>query len=180
MLVSGDFTTVITLALDSNPGGSTLSGTLSATVIGGVATFSDLSLDNPGTGYTLRATASGLTDAVSDAFNVIAFDANTITGTVFNDLDGSGAQDPGESGMSGVTVFLDLDNSGGLDVGEPSTTTDGSGHYAFASLSDDTYHVTVVVPASFNPTTPLTVDVTVPQARLDARQLRLAGGRSTD
>ncbi len=162
-LVSGDFTTVITLALDSNPGGSTLSGTLSATVSGGVATFSDLSLNNPGTGYTLRASASGLTDAISDAFNVTAFDANTITGTVFDDLDGSGAQDPGESGMNGVTVFLDLDSSGGWDAGEPSTTTDASGHYAFASLSADTYHVTITAPAGYNPTTPLTVDVTVPQ-----------------
>src|SRR5207244_715245 len=36
----------------------------------GIATFPSLSVDKAGTGYTLRATASGLTDATSSAFNI--------------------------------------------------------------------------------------------------------------
>src|SRR5262249_18481453 len=34
-------------------------------------TFNDLSLNNPGTGYTLAATENGLTGATSSSFNVI-------------------------------------------------------------------------------------------------------------
>ncbi len=47
-----------------------LSGTLVVNVVNGVATFSDLSIDEPGMGYTLHATASGLTAATSNPFNV--------------------------------------------------------------------------------------------------------------
>ena len=36
----------------------------------GVATFSDLSIDQVGNGYTLQAAASGLTGAVSTPFNI--------------------------------------------------------------------------------------------------------------
>ena len=36
---------LVTLALDANPGGSTLSGTLTVAASGGIATFSNVSLD---------------------------------------------------------------------------------------------------------------------------------------
>src|SRR5213080_2773199 len=39
------FTGSVTVALGNNPGGSTLSGTTTATAVGGVVTFSDLTLD---------------------------------------------------------------------------------------------------------------------------------------
>ena len=38
----------------------------------GVATFANLSIDKAGTGYTLTASATGLTGATSGAFNVVA------------------------------------------------------------------------------------------------------------
>jgi len=66
------FTGSITLALGTNPGGGTLSGTKSVTAVNGVATFSNLSIDKAGNGYTLQATASGLTGASSAAFNITA------------------------------------------------------------------------------------------------------------
>ncbi len=43
----------ISVALGSNPGSATLSGTLSKSVVAGVATFDDLQLDQTGVGYTL-------------------------------------------------------------------------------------------------------------------------------
>src|SRR5436190_19672691 len=64
------FTGLITVAIGSNPGGGTLAGTTSVNAVSGVATFSTLSINNPGTGYTLVASASGLTGATSTAFNV--------------------------------------------------------------------------------------------------------------
>jgi len=60
----------ITVAIGTNPGSGTLSGTTTVATSGGVATFSNLSIDKSGTGYTLAATATGLTAATSGNFNV--------------------------------------------------------------------------------------------------------------
>jgi len=62
----------ITIALGTNPGGGTLSGTATVTAANGVATFSNLSIDKVGNGYTLAATATGLTGATSAQFNIAA------------------------------------------------------------------------------------------------------------
>ncbi len=62
----------VTIALGSNPGKSTLGGTLSVTVKNGVATFSGLTLNKAGIGYTLKVTAGTLTAATTNAFNVVA------------------------------------------------------------------------------------------------------------
>ncbi len=64
------FTGTMTVAIGVNPGGSTLGGTLTVTAVAGVASFSDLTLNNPGTGYTLKVSATGLTGITSSAFNV--------------------------------------------------------------------------------------------------------------
>jgi hypothetical protein len=69
LLVASSNATV-TIALGANPGGSTLAGTLTQTASNGVATFSDLSLDQLGNGYTLVASATSLGNATSPAFNV--------------------------------------------------------------------------------------------------------------
>jgi len=61
----------ITLAIGTNPAGATLSGTATVAPISGVATFSNLSLDKSGIGYTLTAHAAGVADAASDFFDVI-------------------------------------------------------------------------------------------------------------
>jgi hypothetical protein len=68
---TGDTSDTVTLALSTNPGGGTLSGTLMMTVVNGVATFGDLSIDLPGMGYTLHATVGGgVPDIDSDPFNI--------------------------------------------------------------------------------------------------------------
>lgn len=65
-------TSVITVAIGANPGGGTLSGTVSRSAVGGIASFADLSINKVGTGYTLRATATGLTGATSAGFDISA------------------------------------------------------------------------------------------------------------
>ena len=62
----------VTIALGNNPGGGSLGGTLKVNVSNGVATFSGLTLDTADTGYTLVATATGLTSATTGSFNVVA------------------------------------------------------------------------------------------------------------
>src|SRR5207237_9357261 len=60
----------IAMAIRTNPGGATLSGTTPQTAASGLATFGDLSLDKIANGYTLSATSGGLTGATSNTFNV--------------------------------------------------------------------------------------------------------------
>jgi uncharacterized protein YjdB len=62
----------ITIAIGNNPGGSTLGGTLTQNTVNGVATFNNLTLNRSGDGYTLTASATGLTSATSSAFNIVA------------------------------------------------------------------------------------------------------------
>jgi hypothetical protein len=60
----------VTLTLGSPTPGVTLSGTLRVAAVNGVATFPDLSMTKAGAGYTLRATATGVTEATSAPFAV--------------------------------------------------------------------------------------------------------------
>ena len=60
----------VTVALADNPGGGTLDGTLTVTASQGIATFSGLTLDQAGSGYTLQAINFGLTATMTGAFNV--------------------------------------------------------------------------------------------------------------
>src|SRR5207244_996220 len=66
------FTGNVTVAIGANPSGGTLAGTATVAAVSGVATFSGLSIDKAGTGYTLVASSSGLTDPTSTAFNITA------------------------------------------------------------------------------------------------------------
>ena len=65
-------TVSVTLAITggTGTGGAALGGTLTVAAVNGVATFSTLTVDRVGTGYTLTVTATGLTNATSTAFTV--------------------------------------------------------------------------------------------------------------
>jgi len=69
----------VTIALGTNPTSATLSGSLVAAPVNGVATFSNLALDFPAAGYTLNATYSGVPAATSAAFTVLAGHSNLLS-----------------------------------------------------------------------------------------------------
>src|SRR5439155_100880 len=75
------FTGLITVAFGGNPGGGTLAGTPTGRSVDGVATFSTLSINNAGNGYTLLASASGLTGTTSASFNITAPPATNLAFT---------------------------------------------------------------------------------------------------
>src|SRR2546422_1932572 len=93
----------ITIALGNNPAGGTLSGTKIVTPVNGVATFSNLSIDRAGNGYTLVATATGLTGATSAPFNIAAPQARV-------DVSGGGRIDPD---IGKTTFGFDVDSRSG-------------------------------------------------------------------
>ncbi|MGI8788254.1 MAG: choice-of-anchor Q domain-containing protein, partial [Pyrinomonadaceae bacterium] len=71
----------VTIAIGNNPSGGTLSGTTTVAAAGGTATFSNLSINQPGNGYTLIASSVGLTSATSNPFNIAPLPDLTITKT---------------------------------------------------------------------------------------------------
>src|SRR5438034_1123646 len=75
------FTGTVTVAIEANPGAGVLSGTTTVAAINGVATFATLSINNSGTGYTLAATAAGLTET-SAPFGIIPGSAIQLAFTV--------------------------------------------------------------------------------------------------
>ena len=72
-----------------------------------------------------------------------------IHGVVFDDANGNGVQDSSESGIPDIT--LTLETVSGQPVAQ--TTTNAFGQYAFDNLASQTYHLQLVVPAGWTPTT---------------------------
>ena len=104
-VVTSDSTTTVTAAIASNPGGGTLSGTLTVTAVSGVATFTDLAIDKVGTGYTLSFSSTpALSGATSSAFDVTVPQADL---ALSKDVDNPA---PGES--SAVIYTVTVTNNG--------------------------------------------------------------------
>ncbi|MCC6385857.1 MAG: hypothetical protein IT302_00590 [Dehalococcoidia bacterium] len=104
--VTGDSTTVVTLAL-TNPRGATLTctGGLTRTVVQGMAVFSGCSVDLANTAYTLTATSSpALTAGVSAAFNVGAAPPSSVANLAAAATAGPGAHLTWTDGSPGTTI----------------------------------------------------------------------------
>lgn len=76
------FSGLISVVLGANSSGATLAGAQTVAAIDGVATFPDLSIARAGDGYTLVATASGLTSATSATFTITPGPATQLVFTV--------------------------------------------------------------------------------------------------
>ena len=97
-------TTPITIAIGPNPSIGTLGGTTQVNAVAGVATFSALSINNVGTGYTLMASGTGLTAATSGAFNVTVGLPSKLAFTV----------QPGNVAAGGtITVAVSIEDASG-------------------------------------------------------------------
>jgi uncharacterized protein YjdB len=140
-------TNAVTIALDDNPANATLSGTRTVNAVAGIATFSDLRISRPGTGYRLSATSGELTPATSNTFAVVSGPpaAMTITtqpsstatsGAVFGrqpviqleDREGNNAA------VAGIRVTATLVGSGGTLGGTTTIETDAAGAARFSNL----------------------------------------------
>ncbi len=134
-------TNSITMSIGTNPSGGTLSGTVTASAVAGVATFSALSINKAGTGYTLSASASSLTSATSSAFNVTAgapasvtpasgTPQSTVINTAFTLPLAATVSDSSGNAVSGIVVTFTppLAGASGVFAGGINTaTTNASG-----------------------------------------------------
>jgi outer membrane protein assembly factor BamB len=86
---TSDNATQVSLAIGTNPAGGTLSGGSAVTVASGIATFSGLSINTAGTGYTLTASSTpSYTAATSAAFNITTTSSSWTTYMQGNDRTG--------------------------------------------------------------------------------------------
>lgn len=110
----------VTLAIGSNPAGGTLSGTVTVNAVNGVASFGNVSIDQVGSGYTLTASAAGLTGASSPTFDIVPTQVNTIIVIT------SDTPDPSTIGVP-FTVTWNLNSSGTAPItGNVTVTVNGT------------------------------------------------------
>jgi hypothetical protein len=158
--IATTFNSLVTVALSSNPGGATLGGTVSATPVNGVATFSGLTVTAAANGYTLKANGGGLPQVVSSAFNVNAAAASKLVvtsqppasvtagngfGLVVSAEDRFG--NIATSYTTSVTVALTT-NPGSTTLGGTLTATPSGGVATFAGLTINTAAIGYVLSAS--------------------------------
>jgi len=98
--------------------------------------------------YYSITTSSG-TNIAGETFG--NFKAVTVSGNVYNDLNGNGLHDAGEPGLSKWTVLLE--NSSGTVIA--SVKSDVNGNYTFTGVGGGTYEVAEVVQTNWVQTQPL-------------------------
>src|SRR5207248_2926759 len=158
--VAGVDTVTVVVTLHDNPGSDTLNGTKNTHPVNGVATFTNLSLNTPGQGYTLEASAGPL-NKLSDPFNIMPPPPTTGALTVTTNT-------PANPPAAGYTVTVN--GTGGTTKG-----IGASGTVTFVGLSAGNHSVTLgdvpsnctvsggdTQPASVtaNQTTPVTFTIT--------------------
>jgi hypothetical protein len=139
------FTGNITVAISTNPSGGTLSGTMSVAAVAGVASFSTLSIDKSGAGYTLGAAAAGLTGATSAPFNMASDSATHLEFTVQPVSTAAGAS------ITPAVVVTAFDSLSNVATGFTGTITVAIGtNPAAATLTGTTSVTAVAGVASFS------------------------------
>jgi hypothetical protein len=128
-------TNAVTVALDINPTDANLGGTKTVSAVGGVATFSTLTVDEAGTGYTLSATATSLAADESASFDI---GAATTTTTITSDL-----PDPSEVGEV-VTVQFSVASSGGIPTGNVTVSAAGGSETCVALVAIGECEITLL------------------------------------
>src|SRR5439155_19610363 len=113
--VAGVDTVTVVVTLHDNPGSDTLHGAKDTRPVNGVATFTSLSLDTPGQGYTLEASAGPL-NKLSDPFNIMAPPPTTGALTVTTNT-------PANPPASGYTVSVNGGGRTSKAIAAPGTVT---------------------------------------------------------
>ena len=109
-------------------------------------------------GYSRTTLAGGAAAAVplfSAATLNIGYVPNTgtISGHVFNDANGNGVQDAGDTPLVNWGVYLDVNHNGQYDPGvDPFTATDANGNFTFTGLPPGDYVLNQQVPAGYRRT----------------------------
>ncbi len=178
----------VTLALGGNPGGATLTGTLTQPVVNGVATFGDLVVTGPAaSSYTLVASYTGVPSATSAMFSVSAAPPTVSTIDIVGaDVVGLGRVTPllirlsRPADAGGVTVQVTSDAPGVVGLGTASVSIAAGDSIAYDTLSGVSLGTTTVR-AAVGTQTPqaLSVQSTDHVLAIQADSLALGGALHT-
>ena len=125
----------VTLSIGTNPpGNGTLSGKTAVAAVNGAATFSGLSIDKAGTGYTLTASDGGLSSATSNGFNI---SAGAATKLVFGQQPTSALAG---AGISPAVTVLVQDAFGNTVINDSSSVTVSLGTNPGNGNAEREYH----------------------------------------
>lgn len=126
-------------------------------------------LGAPGAGPIL--TAEPLPPAI---VHYLLLHKGSVSGLVWEDLNGNRVPDTGEPGVPGVRIFIDKDNSTTYTAGDPAQRTDADGLYAFPQVQRGTMDIYLDISTlntGYEPTTipyPLTLDISANRHVYDA------------
>ena len=136
-------TVAVALTAGAGPAGAHLLGTTGVAAVAGVATFSGISLDSAGAGYTLTASATGLASAVSAAFAVGAGAASLARSLVTVARGTVASGDTVTAALRARDSFGNALTSGGLTVAFAASGGTSTGTFgAVTDHGDGTYSAT--------------------------------------
>jgi subtilisin-like proprotein convertase family protein len=155
----------VTVFLDADNDGTLDTGETSTTTdANGTYTFANV---GPGTQRLRQVLPTGFAQTTANPADLLPqsgtnvtgrdfglFERFSLSGVVYNDLNGNAVRDTGDPGLQGWTVFLDANDNGTPDTGEPTATSDANGGYTFANLGPGTYRPREVVQTGWVRTTP--------------------------
>ena len=108
-----------------------------------------------GANYTVAVAVGG--DSVAPDFANYNVAAASVSGVVWNDLNGDGVRALAtEPGLAGWSVFVDLNLNGVLDVAEPSAVSGSDGAYTIAGIHPGSIQIVELPGADWMPTAPST------------------------
>jgi hypothetical protein len=163
----------VVAAISNNPGGATLGGTTTVDIQSGTASFSTLTIDEEGTGYTLNFASESpiaLTPVISDAFNVTQLynlseftiaspaPASTQYQNIDFQVDLTGAKDSEGNDLSGDVNVIVTSDTEGMVFNSNVNFSSGAGSFTLALANLGAHTLTVSVDGV---DTDETVDLTV-------------------
>jgi uncharacterized delta-60 repeat protein len=109
---------------------------------------------------SFTATVTGDAVTTGGGFGVVS-SSGTITGTLFDDVNGDGVYDTGDTPLAGWGSYLDLNHDGSFDDSDVRELANASGIVTFTGLAAGTYYIEQNTPSGWERTTPSTLPITI-------------------
>jgi hypothetical protein len=114
------------------------------------------------------------TGDASEFSNAVKATGASVSGSVFNDVNGNGKQDAGEKGLAKQLIFVDLKGTGIFDDDfDPATTTNSNGNFTLFGVPSGAIHLDLMAASGFTQTLP---SATRPFYKLTIAPLSHTGG----
>jgi hypothetical protein len=104
--------------------------------------------------FVTHFTLTGGPSASTTSNATLSAAVGTVTGTLFDDINGNGTMDTGEKGIPDQTVFIDEKNDGKLDPGDPFAVTNSAGVYTITNVPAGSIRVMESLPNGLRVDTP--------------------------